>query len=88
MSRPLSGAALDRVLLGRSQRDRVLAFVTEFIAEHGWAPTMQEIADALGLASRSTVQEHLRQLHREGRIVLGGGPRMIRLTSGDIRLRR
>lgn len=65
----------------------ILEYVARHQAEHGWAPTVQEIAAGVGLASKGTVHGHLRQLHDQGELVLGGGPRMIRLTSGRIELR-
>jgi repressor LexA len=65
----------------------ILDYLVTYQAEHGWMPTVREIADAMGLSSPSSVHSHLRQLHAEGRIVLGGGARMIRLTNGHIDLR-
>jgi SOS-response transcriptional repressor LexA len=71
---------------GREHRQQILEFIAAHQAEHGWAPTVREIGDAIGLGPGPT-HGHLRTLHEEGKLVLGGGPRMIRLTSGDIRLR-
>ncbi len=64
---------------GREMRLRILVAIREHIAEYGWAPTIREIGAAVGLSAPSTVLEHLRNLEREGKLVLGGGPRMIRL---------
>lgn len=64
---------------GRRTRQVIMDFLCFYTDEHGWAPTMREIGGAVGLASPSTVLSHLRTLEREGRIVLGGGPRMIRV---------
>ena len=72
---------------GRRNRQLILDYIGSYQAEHGWAPTVREISKAIGLASPSTTQGHLHQLRAEGKIVLGGGPRMIRLTNGRIDLR-
>lgn len=75
------------ITVGRRNRQLILDYVGSHISEHGWPPTVREIGDAVGVYSPSTVHAHLRQLHRDGKLVLGGGPRMIRLTSGSIHLR-
>lgn len=72
---------------GRQQRVRILDFIAAYVNEHGWAPTVREIASELRHQSPSSVHIHLRKLHDEGKLVLGGGPRMIRLTTGQITLR-
>ena len=51
--------------LTRRQRE-VLAFVEEFIRERGYAPSLQEIADHLGLSSLATVHKHLTNLETKG----------------------
>lgn len=37
-------------------------FISQFIQLHGYSPTLQEIADALGVSSLATVHEHLQAL--------------------------
>lgn len=69
-------------------RQRMLDYIAGYQAEHGWAPTMREIGDAVGLSSPSSVHGHLKLLHDRGELVLGNGPRMIRLTQGTIELSR
>lgn len=64
---------------GRRARLQILEVISGYISEYGWAPTLREIGDATGIASPSTVLKHLRVLEREGKLILGGGPRMIRL---------
>lgn len=66
---------------GREQRQLTLDFIERHIAEHGWAPSVREIAEALDV-NVSTAHLHLRGLVEEGRIVSGGGPRMIRVVAG------
>lgn len=65
---------------GRRARAQILEAICAYIAEYGWAPTLREIGEATGIASPSTVLKHLRVLEREGKLVLGGGPRMIRVV--------
>jgi repressor LexA len=43
-------------------------FLRSFIERHGYAPSFQEIADALGLSSLATIHEHLTNLERKGAI--------------------
>lgn len=44
---------------------RILEFVQAFTAEHLYSPTLQEIADAIGV-STITILDHLRSLERRG----------------------
>jgi len=64
---------------GKLQRQLALDFITAYSAQHGWSPTVREVAEALNV-SLSTGYQHLRNLEREGRISRGAGPRMIRVT--------
>lgn len=49
-----------------STRDRVLMYINQYIADHGIAPTLREIADGLGLSSPGSVHRHVTILKREG----------------------
>jgi SOS-response transcriptional repressor LexA len=69
---------------GRDVREQIVDFVVEYMQEHGWSPSYEEISEALGIRNRSTIFKHLHILERENRIVLGGGPRQIRVV-GNIR---
>jgi len=44
-------------------------FIKKVVAEQGYPPSVREIADAIGFASPSTVQYHLRALEKAGQIV-------------------
>lgn len=62
-------------------RRAVLAYLRSYIAEHGWAPSIREIGDAVGLKSTSSVHLHLRGLERSGEISRAAGVgRAIRLN--------
>ena len=49
-----------------STRDRVLMYINQYIADHGIAPTLREIADGLGLSSPGSVHRHISILRQEG----------------------
>lgn len=46
----------------------VLEFIRRFFAEWGYAPTITEICDGLGLSSTATVHKHLKILIEKGHI--------------------
>ena len=60
----------------------IFDYIREYLAENGWAPTYQEIADAVELKSKSDVGRYLRSLEKKGLIKRDNGPRMIALI-GD-----
>ncbi len=47
---------------------RTLEFITQFIQRFGYAPTLKEIGNALGMNSVATVHEHLDKLRQKGYI--------------------
>lgn len=53
--------------LTKRQRE-ILDYLTGYIDEHGYAPSFEEIASAMGYASLATVHEHLSNLERKGAI--------------------
>ena len=53
--------------LGPRQK-KVLDFILSTVEERGYPPSVREIADAVGLASPSTVHAHLEALQRKGYI--------------------
>jgi repressor LexA len=54
------------MLTGRQQE--IWSFLTQYVDEHGYPPTVREIGEAVGLASPSTVHAHLANLERVGLI--------------------
>lgn len=52
---------------------QLLDFVTQFIGRFGFAPTLQEMTNALGLKAVATVHEHLRSLEKKGFVKLTTG---------------
>ena len=51
-----------------NKREQILNFLTQFMNEHGYAPTVREICSAVGLQSTATVHYHLNALRDAGLI--------------------
>ena len=67
---------------GISVRKEILAYIISYITEHGYAPTVREIATGVGLKSTSSVQSHLAKMFDEGMLETDAGigaPRAIRV---------
>lgn len=63
-------------------KQKVLQYLKDYIAQHGYAPTLTEIAKHLGVNALSTVHEHLQFLEERGFIERHEGEeRGISLTS-------
>ena len=60
---------------------QTLKFLRDFIAERGFAPTLKEIADAIGVKSVSTAHFHLERLTDKGFISRGSDGRLEILES-------
>ena len=69
-----------------SERQReTLEFIRGYVREQGVAPSRPEIAEALGLTHKSSVDAHLSALMKKGWIELRpGSPRNIRLLREDL----
>ncbi len=52
------------VTLYKRQR-QIVDFIAQYIQRNGFSPTLQEIADAIGVSSLATVHEHLQALQRK-----------------------
>jgi len=64
----------------RKQKE-VLDFVEQYLRTHGYAPTLREIGEALGLSSVATVYQHLKSLEAKGLIRREGGrARQVEMT--------
>lgn len=53
------------VTLYKRQR-QILDFIAQYIQKFGVSPTLQQIADAIGVSSLATVHEHLNNLEEKG----------------------
>lgn len=55
---------------------QIVDFLSQYVQKNGYSPTLQEIADALGVSSLATVHEHLQALQRK---------KIIRKSDGAVR---
>lgn len=62
----------------------ILNIIVSHVEEHGWPPTVQELCDAVGAASKSTVHYHLKRLEEDGRLRRkAGSPRALAVVDRD-----
>lgn len=45
---------------------QVLEFISQYVSRYGFAPTLREMCEALGLSSVATVHEHIDHLRQKG----------------------
>lgn len=64
---------------GEKRRKAILKFLRGYIKKNGYAPTIQEIADAVGLVSPNATRNHLQRLEKDGYITMQ--PRIARAIS-------
>lgn len=48
------------------RQKQILDFISQYIQKNGYSPTLQQIADALGVSSLATVHEHLSTMSKKG----------------------
>ena len=64
-------------------QERIMRFISAYIAENQYPPAVREIGAAVGLSSTSTVHHHLRALQAAGRLsVQPNQPRTLRVLAG------
>ncbi len=64
-------------------RQKMIEFIKKYFDEHGYAPSIREIGDGVGLSSTSTVKQHMDRLFRDGALETEhpyGSPRAFRLA--------
>lgn len=65
---------------------QALEFITQYLQRHGFAPTLVEIAEGIGVNAVSTVHEHLEKLIQKGFIKKSPGfERSIELIEGKVK---
>ncbi|MBI4067201.1 transcriptional repressor LexA [Candidatus Gottesmanbacteria bacterium] len=65
---------------------QILEFIAQFIQRRGFAPTLGEIAEAVGVSAVSTIHEHLASLERKKFIIKKPGiERSIEITANSFR---
>lgn len=66
---------------GREMRLKILVFVDAFLARNAYAPSLREIAKAMGVVSWSVIGSHLALLREDGLVEWEPSkPRTLRLT--------
>ncbi len=60
-------------LLQDSKGQRIFTYVSMHITTRGFAPTIREIMEGVGISSTSVVSRHLNQLHDLGHLVRSEG---------------
>jgi len=63
-----------------NKADLILEFVDRFVQEHGFAPSIREIGQAVGLRSTASVSYHLHQMQDKGLLQNPGGKGRKRAT--------
>ena len=63
-----------------NKADLILEFVDQFVQEHGFAPSIREIGEAVGLRSTASVSYHLHQMQDKGLLQNPGGKGRKRAT--------
>lgn len=84
------GAVITTIEKGRQKRKEILEAIISYIQEHGYAPTVREIGEMVGLKSASSVQGHLDRMFADGMIETdagAGSPRAIRVPEYEFRKR-
>jgi len=64
-----------------ARQAQVLAIIHDYQSRHGYPPTQEEIADALGLSWTRAVEKHLQALERKGYLKRGRGARTIHVQT-------
>ena len=60
------------------RREEVLAALERYIAERGYSPTKEELAEICGIGL-TALRKHLKVLVEDGRVIDPGGQRSLRL---------
>ena len=63
----------------------ILDYVNQFIQENGFAPSIREIGEAVGLRSTASVSYHLKQLQEKGLLISPGNKGRKRAISTGVR---
>lgn len=64
---------------------KVFYAIIDYIEQHGWAPSVTDIADAVPCA-RSSAHNSMHRLAATDNIVLGDGPRAIRVVGSEVNM--
>ena len=67
-----------------SREQEVYAYIVEYVKVHLYAPSFQDICEATGLKSKSSVYIYIHSLKEKGFIEVGENPRCIKLLGYKI----
>ncbi len=77
----------EMALIIYKRQKQILGFIKQYIQSNGSAPTLKDIAEAIGVSSLATVHEHLQALEAKGLIIRKPGrSRAIELAKSNINL--
>lgn len=68
-----------------NKAELILNYVNQFIQENGFAPSIREIGEAVGLRSTASVSYHLHQLQEKGLLMAPGSKGRKRAISTGVR---
>lgn len=68
-----------------NKSEMILGYVNQFVQEYGYAPSIREIGEAVGLRSTASVSYHLRQLQEKGLLMSPGSKGRKRAISTGVR---
>ena len=68
-----------------NKSESILDYVNQFVQENGFAPSIREIGQAVGLRSTASVSYHLRQLQEKGLLLSPGSKGRKRAISTGVR---
>ena len=68
-----------------NKSEMILDYVNQFVQEYGYAPSIREIGEAVGLRSTASVSYHLHQLQEKGLLVSPGSKGRKRAISTGVR---
>ena len=68
-----------------NKSELILDYVNQFIQENGFAPSIREIGEAVGLRSTASVSYHLKQLQEKGLLISPGSKGRKRAISTGVR---
>ena len=68
-----------------NKSEMILDYVNQFVQEYGYAPSIREIGEAVGLRSTASVNYHLRQLQEKGLLMSPGSKGRKRAISTGVR---
>ena len=63
-----AGELTYRYANGEARRERIVAFIREFMQEHHYSPNVREIMAGCGLSAPSTAHSHLAILEKDRRL--------------------